>query len=95
MKSRVIIALFFAATLTILSATQSREVSAQSTAPMLTGATQMIKVSASQTTTEIPGVGNSLPAFGGNLVAFIHGDLMAMNSFEIKVYEESIGRQVR
>jgi len=44
MTTRTIIALFLAATLTALSVTRSRVVTAQSTVPMLAGTTQLIKV---------------------------------------------------
>jgi len=44
MTTRTIIALFLAATLTTLSVTRSRVVTAQSTVPMLAGTTQLIKV---------------------------------------------------
>ena len=44
MTTRTIIALFLTATLTTLSVTRSRVVTAQSTIPMLTGTTQLIKV---------------------------------------------------
>jgi len=44
MTTRTIIALFLASTLTTLSVTRSRVVTAQSTVPMLAGTTQLIKV---------------------------------------------------
>src|SRR5262245_11804831 len=37
----------------------------------------------SQTTRQIPGVGNSAPAIGGNLIAFVHGDHTTTSTFEI------------
>lgn len=46
---------------------------------------------ASQTSTQIPGVGNSSPAIGGNLVAFVHSDSTNASTFEISVYDETNG----
>ena len=171
MRARTIIALSLVATLTTLSATRSpvaasnsSEVIAQSTIPMLTGTTQPIKVTlgdqtnphvacnvasytdddfqgnsvikyfdfatntehaissngiyrlsdtdgrliastqldaaadhivlydiVSQTITQVPGIGNSDPAIGGNLVAFLHADGTNPNSFEISVYDQNTG----
>lgn len=45
----------------------------------------------SQTTTEIPGIANSDPAIGGNLVAFLHGDRTNLSAFEIDTYDENTG----
>ena len=46
---------------------------------------------ASQTTTQVPGAGNSAPAVGGNLVAFAHGDFSTPSTFEINVYDVNTG----
>jgi beta propeller repeat protein len=45
---------------------------------------------ASQTTTFIPGNGNSDPALGGNLVAFRHGELAALAG-DIEVFDRNTG----
>ena len=44
---------------------------------------------ASQTTTTIPGVTNVDPALGGNLVAFVHGNVSGPSNFEINVYDRN------
>ena len=47
---------------------------------------------ASQTTTMVPGFGNSAPAIGGNLVAFMHTDrTTATNIFDVSVYDQNTG----
>lgn len=45
----------------------------------------------SQTTTQIPGLLNSDPAIGGNLVAFLHRTGTANSTFEIGVYDQNTG----
>jgi hypothetical protein len=46
---------------------------------------------AAQTITQIPGVWNSDPVLGGNLVAFVHSDRTNANTSEISVYDRSTG----
>jgi len=45
----------------------------------------------SQTTTQIPGLLNSDPAIGGNLVAFVHRGGTTTSTFEISVYDQNTG----
>lgn len=50
---------------------------------------------ASQTITAVPGDRNAAPALGGNLVAFMQGNLSIPNNFEIGVYDRNTGSVIQ